>query len=308
MNASRKRRWPLRLLLAAFLLAVFFFLFRDIARGWGEIRAYGFRFDPLNLGLSVVLFTVSYLFLTLGWRTLVAAFGPSLPLRNSFRLVVQSMLGHYLPGRVWAPASLVYLGSKWGVPTAVGVICAVLSTVLVAVSGFVFSAPWIVFGLDRGYSLTVAAGLAALALGAGALHPAILPGLLNAALKKIGREPLRLDYRYRDLLRGGGFYLLFWLAMGGGFVFALRAVVPVGGSGFWALASIHALSYSLGVAAVFTPAGLGVREGAAAVLLGRYFPAPLPAALSVYGRLWTTVCEGLAFLLALCFRALPEES
>jgi uncharacterized membrane protein YbhN (UPF0104 family) len=55
------------------------------------------------------------------------------------------------------------------------------------------------------------------------------------------------------------------------------------------------------MAAIITPGGLGVREGILAFLLRDSFPPPLPSVLSLYGRLWATVFEGIVFIAVLLF-------
>ena len=50
-------------------------------------------------------------------------------------------------------------------------------------------------------------------------------------------------------------------------------------------------AYFLGYAAIFAPAGIGVREGAMAVLLSPWMGAADATVLAVIARIWMTVAE-----------------
>jgi hypothetical protein len=57
------------------------------------------------------------------------------------------------------------------------------------------------------------------------------------------------------------------------------------------IASSFAAAYVLGYAAIFAPAGIGVREVALVLLLSPAMGAAPAAAVSVLARVWTTVVE-----------------
>ena len=141
-----------------------------------------------------------------------------------------------------------------------------------------------------------------------ALHPRILLGSLNYALKKVKKEPIKTTYSYAALCASFPFYLLFWAAMGVGFALCVNSMVAVRLHDVPALSSVYALSYIGGLLALFSPAGLGIREGMMAYMLTGYFPAPLPSVISVFARVWATAFEVIIFLMVLFFPAAPREA
>ena len=97
-------------------------------------------------------------------------------------------------------------------------------------------------------------------------------------------------------LRWLGLYLPAWIGYGIAFGWlwsAFPALPPV----FWpAAVGSLAGAYFLGYAAIFAPAGVGVREGALALLLAPWMGAPAAAVLAVIARLWMTLAELLPVL------------
>jgi hypothetical protein len=168
--------------------------------------------------------------------------------------------------------------------------------------------------LGQIFSLGAAACVAAagLALGAGSGYP---PELLPWALALVvlvavftsvpaglrlglrgafrlagkGQEAPRIDAWFGA--RWLGLYLPVWLGYGIAFGL-LWASFPALPAVFWpgALGGFAA-AYFLGYAALFAPAGVGVREGAMAVLLAPWTGAAAAAVLAVIARIWMTVGE-----------------
>jgi len=74
------------------------------------------------------------------------------------------------------------------------------------------------------------------------------------------------------------------------------------------LCGIYALSHVVGLIALFAPGGLGVREGALAVQLGRLLPSGIAEALAIGIRIWFTLIELLCYFVVLLFsRSKPDR-
>lgn len=71
----------------------------------------------------------------------------------------------------------------------------------------------------------------------------------------------------------------------------MDSIYPVPPRYFLLLTGALAISSTLGVIAVFAPAGLGVREGTLVYLLNNIVPTPIAVILSVVTRLWMTLIE-----------------
>ena len=113
------------------------------------------------------------------------------------------------------------------------------------------------------------------------LSPPIFGRLVNLALRLLRRPALPLSIAYSDVT------LLFLLALfahalsGLGFVLFVNGLTPVDWSTAGLLASAFVGAWLIGYLAVFVPTGIGVREGALALLLGGVLPVTVTAAAAL---------------------------
>jgi uncharacterized membrane protein YbhN (UPF0104 family) len=77
-------------------------------------------------------------------------------------------------------------------------------------------------------------------------------------------------------------------------VLLATALVPVAWSDAPMLGTAFLAATLAGFLAFFTPGGLGVQEGAMALLLGLVLPADQAALLTVVARIWQTIATLLA--------------
>ncbi|HOO77073.1 MAG TPA: lysylphosphatidylglycerol synthase domain-containing protein [bacterium] len=267
----------------------------NIASNWEELRKYAaegnLRFSPTDLALSGACFVLGFAALVQGWRLVVRALGAEIGYPGAFRVVVQSSMGRYIPGKIWAAAGLVYLGRRRGVPVAAGAAGAVISTVLVVMAGLICSLPRFLPLVPAPWNVLLPA--AAFFLAAALLHPRVLAAAVDRLSRAAGRGGCGVSYRYGALGSAVPFYLIFWIGLGAGFVFSLRGIglspAPA------ASASAYAFAYAGGVLAFPAPGGVGVREGLLALGLKGLVSPALAAAVGVYARLWSTVLEALLF-------------
>ena len=73
--------------------------------------------------------------------------------------------------------------------------------------------------------------------------------------------------------------------MGSGFFLLCAGFYPVSWHNMLPFAGIFSLSWVIGFLAFITPSGLGVREGAMALLLAPFIPAPFPAIIALAAAL-----------------------
>jgi len=295
---NRARRGLVWAVQIALTLVATYYLFRSLRLSWGELEAIDpgrWQPRPLPLALSVVVLLAVFLYLVGLWARMVHNLrGPALRLADATRIFFLANLGRYIPGKVWQLAGLAYLARKRGVSVTVASSTAVLGQVcslgaaacvgaaaIAVASGDVTGLP---AGLVGG-SLALA-GFVALLL--------VVPQALRWALRwafRLGRRgappPLEATFGLRWL----GLYLPAWAGYGLAFGL-LWATFPALGAVSWPAAmGAFAGAYFLGYAAIFAPAGVGVREGAMAVLLAPWLGAAEATVLAVIARIWMTLAE-----------------
>jgi hypothetical protein len=291
------RRWGVWAARVALTAAITYFLFRSLKISWDElaeveIAEWSPRFLPFVA--SFVLLLAVFAYLVALWARMVTAFGgPKLGLGEAIKIFFVANLGRYVPGKIWQLAGLTYLAGKRGVSLPVASAAAVLGQV---------------------YSLGAAAILAGIALAAGtrssfprdlapwALGFALLIALLTtvpAAQRSFLRTVFKLSRREDAVPRlDAGFgirwlalYLPAWLAYGIAFGLLWRSLATLPPVSWPAAVGGFAGAYFLGYAALFAPAGVGVREGVMALLLTPWMGAAEATLLAVLARLWMTAAE-----------------
>jgi uncharacterized membrane protein YbhN (UPF0104 family) len=295
VNASL-RRWSEWAIKIAVTVAVTYFLFRSLHLSWSEIAAVdgSWRPRPVPLTASVVALIAVFVYLVALWARMVKSFGgPTLGLWEAGRIFWMANLGRYVPGKVWQLAGLTYLAAKRGVRLPVATSSAVLHQI------FALGAAAVVAGLAL--SLEATRGFPQELVPWALLFVALI-ALLTAvpsALRFMLRVAFRLGGKGAEAPRISAGFGAGWLALhipswvGYGLAFGLLwltfptlpgVVWPAAIGGF-------AAAYFLGYAAIFAPAGVGVREGALAVILAPWIGAAEAAVLAVIARIWMTAAE-----------------
>jgi len=140
------------------------------------------------------------------------------------------------------------------------------------------------------------------------LQPRLLDGVLNWLLRKAGRSPVVVSLSWRQIWLLIARYFVVWITMGSSFAALTRAVTPIGWPETHYLIAAWAAAYVIGYLTLLTPAGLGVREGALALLLFAVMPQPAAAVIALVARLWMVLGEVLGAGAALIVRGQPWRS
>ncbi|WP_376797106.1 YbhN family protein [Thermogemmatispora sp.] len=283
------------------LVLVFFAI--QVKNNWSALASHRFEWNPVLLGLAFLGFVLQELSFGLIWKNVLARLGYHLPLGASLRIYLASEFVRYIPGNVWHVLTRILWVGKYGVPRSMAFTSMVVELVTkLATGAFVFALSLLFWsdvhalGSSQGLFFLAFSAVAVLAVLVG-LHPRILGGLLNLALRLLRREPVRLALRYRDILLISFFWCLSWLVAGLGFYLLVLALWPA--TPLVALpicVGIYALGWDIGFISFITPSGLGFREGAIALLFSFSLPV-LPAALGYVLALLSRLVSTLAELL-----------
>ncbi len=245
------------------------------------------------LGLALAGVFLSFLV----WRGTLAVLGNRLPTRPAARLFFVTQLGKYLPGAVWPVVAQMRLGKELGVPKQRMGLAFLLTLGLSTLVGILVGAAALP-ALLQAEGRVVLLGLLAVPLLVALLVPRVLNALLGTALRILRRPGLERPLHERDVLRGVGAALVFWLVYGG-HVWLLAVglgadpweALPVAIGGF-------AIAFSLGPLLVVLPAGAGVREAVLILLLHSVLPTSDATAVALTSRGVLMATDGLLALAA----------
>ena len=246
------------------------------------------RVRPLVLLAAVPLYAIGSLWLALGWREQLVAFGTRIPTMTAVRLWWRAQLARYVPTGLAAFASRAALAAGVGVPPAVG--AASLALELAELVG------WCGVGAAIGLPSSSLGAPYRLALGLAAFAGlAVLP-VSYRRLAAIGGRIRGLAALASTPGRPQGLYLASLVygaslaARTAAFVVFSAALLTVSGADTGLLAGSVLAAAIVGIIGV-TPAGLGVREGAMVALLRTRFGVGDAAALAVAWRAWEFAFE-----------------
>jgi uncharacterized membrane protein YbhN (UPF0104 family) len=134
------------------------------------------------------------------------------------------------------------------------------------------------------------------------IHPRILNGLLNIALRVLKREPVVLTVSYKDILLVTLAWCGSWIIAGSAFFVLLLAIWPGTTLAMLPLCiGIYAIAWDFGFVTFITPSGLGFRELAITVLFALSLPSvpvALVAILALLSRAVSTLAELLCVSVA----------
>lgn len=258
---------------------------------WSQIQRSSLHVEWWLLVAGLALLVAQELSFAFIWRGILLRMGYRLDVLSSQRIYLGAEFVRYIPGNVWHVITRVLWAEQRGVPKSTGFASMVVELATKITSAALVFALSLFFWSDL-TSLTVSipreyfvlAGAVLVPLVLLGLHPRLLLGALNFALRKMGREPAAFNLRYRDILLITIYWGLSWILAGAGFYLVLRALLATGLplSVLGLAIGIYALGWDAGFLAFITPSGLGFRElviaylVAAAVLGG-----PTPANFAV---------------------------
>lgn len=294
MSPSPRRRW---LGVAARVLiigTIFYFIFAALARNWGELRQHEFSLSWQPIALSYLVFCVYLMNRALIWHWMTHKFACAIPLRQAVAAWFYSLLGKYVPGKVFLLAGRLHFYRREGRSALSVSMCFGLETIGILLASILvlLVAPLFVDLPLVAHYRWPAILLAALLLVA--IRPRHLELLANPLLKLARRPPISLPLQYRDALVTIGLFSANWVLLGLGFVLLVNAIYPVDLRYLVYLAGSFALANMIGLLAIFAPAGIGVREGIMVLALGVLMPKALAVVVALGTRVWMTVGELLA--------------
>jgi len=280
-----------KLLTTLIVGTIFYFLGRYLYLNWQKLTQYEWQFNVGFLLISFIILLIR-LSITVGiWKKLLNKLGSKLSYKKCFKVWFMSLLGKYLPGRVWASLGRIYLAQAEGVPKRTSFTSLVYEYSLSSMSAFIFGVVLLLIYMGKGQISAFMPFLYFMPFVFFILHPKIFSGIANFILNKLKKEPINLDFTYLEIFGFMGLYLVNWLVMALAFYYFVNSIYPVELSVYPVLAGMLALSILAGFLCFFVPAGLGVREGVLTGLLSIYLPLEIAIVIAIGSRIWITLGE-----------------
>lgn len=308
--AKRRRRAVVKLAQNVVVVVILAFWARFLLANWDQLASYPWRFSGLSLLLALIVLLVQILLVgTIWWRALDLV-GARFTWRNGVGIWLQAQLARYVPGGVWEYAGRFALSAPAGAGKRAMAASMGLEMAAQALSAAVFLVVALALRRDALPGSYLAAAVLLIVSCALFLSPPVFSRLVNWGLRLLRRPALAVQFAYGDIVG------LFLLALAGhalsglGFVLFVNGLTPVDWSSAALLASAFVGAWLIGYLAVFVPTGIGVREGALALLLGGVLPATVTATAALGYRVLIALRDLVAAVAgsALGRRRVQEDS
>lgn len=311
MQRATLKKLGKRVLQIGLPLVILVLFINQVQKNWQDLTSHSFQWNPWLLALAFLGFVLQELSFGLIWKLVLARLGSELDLRASLRIYLASEFVRYIPGNVWHVLTRILWVGKYGVSRPVAFASMMIELVTKLAAGVLIFAVSLVFWQNLGAvgaalrgSLVIVPGIGAIFALLVGLHPRILNGLINLALRLLKRDPVVLTLRYSDILLVTLAWCVSWLVAGSAFYLLVLALWP--GTPLVALPiciGIYALAWDIGFVSFITPSGLGFREGAIVGLFALSLislPTGLGYIIALLSRLVSTiaelVCVSIAYL------------
>ena len=281
-----------------FLILVVIFLAKYFATNIDDIKKLDFKMNWGVFALSMIFYFIYKITLASLWHYITYLNDSSIKYKDAVVSYLYSILGKYIPGKVFMLAARIPAYEKAGVKMRKVTICFFLEnicTLLGAAFHFLISLFLFPNAVLKDYMWAVVALIVVFFI---CINPKIINFFLRILGKAIKKDDMEIPMTYLQMIKVVVLFIGNWLIVGMGFYMLVYSIYPVPISEALYCGGIYGLSAIIGILAIFTVSGLGVREGIIAVGLALIMPNSYVVIVSIISRLWATVAELILIFIA----------
>lgn len=298
----------LKALKIIFGVLVVVFLAWYFRKNWDEFSE---KIMSVNIGIFIVSMLFYFVYkITLAslWHYITKINGCSIRYEKAVTSYLYSILGKYIPGKVFMLAARLTYYKEEEAPLSKVTVCFFIEnvcTLLGAAMLFIVSLFFFPNELLENYKWLTLLLIAAFFV---CIHPKIINFVLRL-IGKIFKKNLEIPMKYSQMLKVVLLFIGNWLIVGFGFFILTKSIYPAAEwSQMLYCAGIWGVSAIMGILAIFAPSGLGVREGIIVAGLMLIMPQSDAMVISVVSRLWQTIPELLLVAMAFVYSRIRRLS
>lgn len=300
MQRAALKKIALNIISIALVFAIFYFLGKQFTNDWEKIRSFPFNFNFLLLGLSVILYVVTFFILSLGLYIMMRYFHHPIPFYLNWLYFCITQPAKYIPGKIWIAMARMKFFKKHEVPNAVTFLATGIESVMEICAGAYIS----IIAILKSDILDGASwwGIIIVSvIGFIFLYPPIFYFFINLYLKIVKLPHIERSQRvsFLKIILLQTVYVAGMFMLGFAHLVFLQSFAPVSSEYFAFLISISAFSYVASMIALFAPSGLGVREGIWFLALKTIVTSPVAIIYAFTSRIWTIIIEAILLFIAL---------
>ena len=297
----------LKLCKIVFLVLVVIFLVRYFQKNIDDIKSIEFKINWLIFILSMLFFFMYKITLASLWHYITKLNQCSIKMGKAITAYLYSILGKYIPGKVFMLAARIPAYQENGVPMRKVTVCFFLENMCTLLgAAFLFLASLLLFPNDilKDYMYVTIILIVAFFI---MLNPKIINFFLKFIGKLMKKEDLEITISYPEMVKVVLLFIGNWVIVGMGFYMLVYSIYPIPFSQMLYSGGIFALGSIIGILAIFAPSGLGVREGIIVLGLTLIMPSEYAVIISIVSRLWATIAELILILLAFIITKVKKQ-
>jgi hypothetical protein len=284
-------------------IVVLAFVLYYIVKSFHDLSAHIQQINYISLFLSFFFTLIAYLLSLFIWIDIAASFGLKASFISAARAWSFSQLGKYIPGK--AGLILIRLDAYENHPkrtVAVAILVEFIAAFIASCLLILFSI-FFMKNIMPEYLRIIAALLSIFLLVL--LHPKLLKPLTNILLIFFKREPIEDFPSFGLILKFVSINMLIGIPYGLGLFYSMDCFADLNFNYLIPMIGIYYAASLAGIAALFAPAGLGVREGIIFLILPTIIAKGVVIAGTIMIRIVSIAVE---ICLALFFYFYPQKN
>ena len=268
---------------------------------YSQLEGLEFRLLPALLA-TIVGLAFRYWGVFIWQRILLELGAQGLPsFRSLSGVYSKAWLGRYLPGKVAWIGGKVFFASDHGVPKKQLAVSSVLEALVQVIATFAVAVGFLAFdprfdAIDVRIRFTILIGGAVLAiLAIPAVFNRVIQLLLRVVRKQVDPDGMRVSNRV--VVRAFLLYVVGYFISGASYFFLTSSMHPLSYGDFFYVVAVFNIAGAVGIASIFAPSGIGVREGIQLVLLPAIMPFEIAVAITAVSRLFSILVDLVFFVL-----------
>lgn len=279
---------------------VFGYLTYQIYRDWATIKDALAKAQYRYIVASLAIFSLRSLFNVKGWQLILRDLEERLSFYKCMSIYYYSQIGRYIPGKIWMIVGRIYLSEKEGISKMKTGYSLYIELTTCIIASFIVSyiaiQQYFYEFLKSPY--WVIGGIIILCV---ILQPRVLEKSINLGFKVFRMEKkINITFSFYTILKFVAFYIIGWLISGLGLYFLVSSLFKIENPNIFVFSGFIAASWFIGLISIFSPGGLGVREGILVYFLSHLMPIPIAATISIFSRFLFTLIEfgfvGISYL------------
>ena len=293
---------PKKIFQFIYVLLVIIALIYFFVKAYIDLKDQTFSIDYIFLIISFILYICAFIIMVAGWSVITKKVGVNISLKKTWKYWVYSQMGKYIPGKIWMVTSRAYMYKKENVLIRDISYLFILENLMAITSAGLFGVISLAFIKSSGSITWIVIASLMIITGVIFIKSNLIHFVLNKLLKIMKKGELReFNFSNFDLLSIFSVYIFQWLFIISAFYFFVTAFADIGIHQLFYVSTAITLAATLGLIAVFAPAGLGVREVTLVGILSNLMPYSLTIIISISFRVFATIVELIMFLITKLF-------